>query len=1006
LPALSIVALLALATLCGIWTTPAFAQTYGTNLVTLENLSGTNASSPYGTVVLYYNTTTQSYSLWGTTSSGINPKSDLSTNEFGTVFDLNPLADVPSTTFTIDQTLTSSNKTSKGSHPYCGLTLASDGNLYGVTEYGGADGYGTVFQVNPKTATYTVIYSFQGTGTTDGANPYGGLIEVPGPNSTKLLCGTTVFTTPYAGYGTIYTVTESTTPTVALLHSFASTDGAYPQSALTYASDGYLYGVTQLGGADGDGVVYRLLPTSTSNNYSVIHSFTGTSDGSEPDCQMLEASNDVLYGTTDPNTDSGVNCGTIFTVTTGGSPTLTTVAAFGGSSDELSTQGTNTNGAFPSGSLVQMPTTGWIYGTVLNGGASGNGGVYCFNPSAATITPTMVYNFSGIDDGGGPLAGLSLGTIDGVTNVFGTTSGGFQNIKDTTENQGSVFEIYGLPIIGNLTTVPSPATTGSQFTLNVIGTDFDPNSAVATYNGTPLVTKSVTSTQITATVPASLNTTAGSIPIVVYNDYGQADSLASTAVNLTVDSATPVITSIVPTSTVAGAPASDIFINGTGFVSGETVGFASSISGAPTSLTVVSTTSTQIEATLPEIDNSGTATITVNNNNGTAVSNGETFTVNASGASQPVITSISPTTSAADGATAVTLTITGSNFATSGEVVKLFNPATQVTSTLTPNTSPAPTSTSMTVTIPSSLIPSPNAVTALVWELNQASEISNALPFTFTAVEPTLTSLTPSSVTVDDAQFPLTIAGSNFNTSGVTVNFGSVAIKSTTSLTSSSVTVNVPASAVKTAGYVSVTVDNDNGSTLSTETPLTFTVSAQTGATPSKTFSGSGYQMISIPGDSGVPPFSLLGVVAATWDAESDPQGYVISPKPPADQFRLGQAYWINLKSGETPSVYIAATTATSASVSLYAGWNMIGDPFSTAAPISEITFTPNGSSTALSFAKAVSDGIITGALFTYQSGDTAYQILGSAGSLTPYWGYWIWVSEDCTMSLAPSSSS
>jgi uncharacterized repeat protein (TIGR03803 family) len=67
---------------------------------------------------------------------------------------------------------------SDGGYPDAGLIADAKGNLYGTTEFGGADcdgtgnGCGTVFKLTPK-GKETVLYSFDGSG---GANPRGGLI--------------------------------------------------------------------------------------------------------------------------------------------------------------------------------------------------------------------------------------------------------------------------------------------------------------------------------------------------------------------------------------------------------------------------------------------------------------------------------------------------------------------------------------------------------------------------------------------------------------------------------------------------------------------------------------------------------------------------------------------------------------------------------------------------------------------------------------------------------------
>src|SRR3989442_831738 len=86
------------------------------------------------------------------------------------------------------QTLTTlySSGGSDGADPNAGLIADASGNLYGTTNSGGANGYGTVFKVTP-TGTETVLYSF--TGGSDGTYPLAGLIADASGN----LYGTTYF---------------------------------------------------------------------------------------------------------------------------------------------------------------------------------------------------------------------------------------------------------------------------------------------------------------------------------------------------------------------------------------------------------------------------------------------------------------------------------------------------------------------------------------------------------------------------------------------------------------------------------------------------------------------------------------------------------------------------------------------------------------------------------------------------------------------------------------------
>lgn len=144
-----------------------------------------------------------------------------------------------------------------GAVPQAGLVRDSAGNLYGTTEYGN----GTVFRLTPPTDghtawTLTTLANFNGS---NGANPQERLLRDPNGN----LYGTT----PAGGangYGTVFKLspptTGNTTWTLKTLISFNGTDGKYPYAGLVQDQSGNLYGTTYLGGAHGFGTVFKLTP--------------------------------------------------------------------------------------------------------------------------------------------------------------------------------------------------------------------------------------------------------------------------------------------------------------------------------------------------------------------------------------------------------------------------------------------------------------------------------------------------------------------------------------------------------------------------------------------------------------------------------------------------------------------------------------------------------------------------------------------------------------------------
>lgn len=151
--------------------------------------------------------------------------------------------------------LASFNGRGNGSYPYAGLFLASDGNFYGTTRYGGihglTNGGGTIFQVpGPGYNTIVSIYQFCAISPcADGKAPYGGLVEVAGmlygttSAGGNILCGG-------VGCGTVFSIPVGGGPLITM-HKFAAYpwDGTDPLAGLVYDSGtNLLYGTTARGG--------------------------------------------------------------------------------------------------------------------------------------------------------------------------------------------------------------------------------------------------------------------------------------------------------------------------------------------------------------------------------------------------------------------------------------------------------------------------------------------------------------------------------------------------------------------------------------------------------------------------------------------------------------------------------------------------------------------------------------------------------------------------------------
>jgi uncharacterized repeat protein (TIGR03803 family) len=136
--------------------------------------------------------------------------------------------------------------------PTGGLIRDAKGNLYGTTQDGGTFGVGTVFKVD-KNGTETLLHSFAG-GTADGEFPFvSGLLRDAKGNLYGVTDEGGAFT-----FGVVYKLNSTGKETV--LHSFTGKGGKIPYGALILDKAGNLYGTTSAGGAYGGGVVYRLTP--------------------------------------------------------------------------------------------------------------------------------------------------------------------------------------------------------------------------------------------------------------------------------------------------------------------------------------------------------------------------------------------------------------------------------------------------------------------------------------------------------------------------------------------------------------------------------------------------------------------------------------------------------------------------------------------------------------------------------------------------------------------------
>jgi uncharacterized repeat protein (TIGR03803 family) len=304
-----------------------------------------------------------------------------------------------------------------GGYPDGDLVVDSAGNIYGTTVEGGKFDSGAVFKLTPSGNSWaeTVLYSF--TSGADGGQPYGGVTLDARGN----LYGTAVIGGDFTGEncvedgcGVVFKLTHSGGKwTETVIHSFTGgSDGYGPGSGLTFDQQGNLYGMTPTGGADGFGDIYQLSPGQNVKwRLKVIHTFTGGEDGGTGSAGRLifdGAGN--LYGVATVGGANGAGTAYKLTLNSDGKWRLKTLYAFKGEPDA----------GFPYGGLV-LDASGNLYGTSYYDGANDVGAVYRLARRNGVWTETVLYSFKGNEDGSGPISTL---VFDAAGDLYGTTSEG------------------------------------------------------------------------------------------------------------------------------------------------------------------------------------------------------------------------------------------------------------------------------------------------------------------------------------------------------------------------------------------------------------------------------------------------------------------------------------------------------------------------------------------------------------------------------------------------------
>lgn len=393
------------------------------------------------------------------------------------------------------------------------LVLGTNGDIYGVSVYGGLSGSGIVFKTIPSSGATVAIGDFQvleppNETNSTGANPIGALVQAAdgafwgvAQYGGQLGQGAKFEVGPHDGIGSVV--------------SFACIEpncnnGVLVAGGLVLGADGNFYGTTEEGGTGAfgggpgggqyGGAVFSITPNGTVTTLYSFCSLSDCTDGQAPTGALVQGADGNFYGTTlfggagtaCYNGRPGIlGCGTVFEVTPGG--TLTTLHSF-------CMQSGCPDGQNPSAGLI-LGSDGNLYGTTYNGGKAPS--AHCSDNPCGTIfevsTPsgplTTLYSFcvkgEQCTTGGGPVAPLiqhTNGDFYGATTTGGNLSG----------NNGTVFRLStGLgPFVK---TLPTAGAVGTA--VKILGTDLTGAAAVA-FNGAAAAFTVVSATEITTTVPA------------------------------------------------------------------------------------------------------------------------------------------------------------------------------------------------------------------------------------------------------------------------------------------------------------------------------------------------------------------------------------------------------------------------------------------------------------------------------------------------------------------------
>ena len=595
--------------------------------------------------------------------------------------------------------------------------------------------------------------------------------------------------------GSIFTVSGA--PTVTAVSPTSRGQGATNQT-LTITGTNFVSGATTAFSTNGITVNSTTFNSATSLTVNVSISGSAT-----PGTRTITVTN---------GDGSTATSGSIFTVNA--APTVTAVSPTSRGEGATAQNLTVTGTGFQSGATTTFSGTGITVNSTT-----------FVNATTLTVNVTI---------GGSATVGTSTITVT--------------NPDAGSATSGSIFTVNAAPTVTAVSPTSRDAGAVSQ-SLTVTGTGFV-SGATTSFSGSNITVNSTTfvsATTLTVNISISSGALVGTRAITVTNpDAGNGTSGSIFTVN-----AAPTVTAVSPTSRDAGAVNQNVTITGTNFITGATAAFSTN-GITVNSTTFNSATSLSVNISISSGATVGTRTITVTNGDGSVVTSGSIFTVNAA----PTVTAVSPS-SRAQGTSNQSLTVTGTNFITGAT-------ATFSATGITVNSTTFVSATSLTVNVTVASNAATGAGTISVLNGDGSTATSGSI-FTVNP-PPTATSVSPSSLDQGAISQALTLTGTGFESGATVLATGSgVTVNSTAFVNSTTLTVTVSVNGGATIASSGFSVTNPDAGTVTSGAIFSVTAAPTvTAVSPTSRGAGAVSQNLTVTGTGFVTGTSLATVFSGT----------------------------------------------------------------------------------------------------------------------------------------------